>query len=267
MEITDNNLLSLYDHDQRIAMIYPEARKETFPPDLPPGMAPTLVRFIRPAPGMNMILYSRIDEANLDAVIAEQVGYFRPMGQPFEWIVYDQDTPAGLKERLAAHGFQCAEPEPVLVLDLQQAPPLLLQPVTCDVRQVSGPEGLEDVIKVMEQVYGGNFGWIRQRLGLHLQLPGYLSVYIAYEDGQPACAGWIYFLPHSHFAGLWGGSTVVAHRRKGLYTAVLAARVQEAVRRGTRYLTINASDMSEPIVRKHGFRLLAMEHAYQYIQP
>jgi len=206
-----------------------------------------------------------VEEADLERVIAEQVAYFKPMPQPFEWIVYDHDTPASLKQRLEAHGFETDGPEPVLLLDLHQAPPPLLQPVSQDVRLLSHPDQLEDVIQVMERVYGGNFGWIRQRLGDHLKLPGYLSVYIAYADEQPACAGWIYFHPRSHFAGLWGGSTVAEQRRKGLYTAVLALRVQEAIRRGYRYLTINASDMSQPIVSKHGFHLLATEWSYRYI--
>jgi GNAT superfamily N-acetyltransferase len=262
--VSDRETLLLYDLEQRIAIEHPGARKETLPAS-PLWALPAFVRFIRPAPGMNMILYSRVDEAHLDQAIDEQVAYFQPLGQPFEWIVYEHDSPPGLKARLEAHGFQCDEPEPLLVLDLHQAPPALLEPVTHDVRRITQQEGLEDVVQVMQQVYGSDFGWIRQRLGSHLKLPEYLSVYIAYAGGHPACAGWIYFHPRSHFAGLWGGSTVAEHRRKGLYTALLALRVQEAIRRGYRYLTINASEMSRPIVSKYGFALLAYEYAYRYV--
>jgi G:T-mismatch repair DNA endonuclease (very short patch repair protein) len=42
---------------------------------------------------------------------------------------------------------------------------------------------------------------------------------------------------------------------------VLAVRAQEARRRGYRYLTIDASPMSRPIVAKHGFQLLTFAHA------
>lgn len=258
------DILSLYDQDQRITIEYPEACKETLPAPSPYPQ-PMLVRFIRPAPGMNMILYSRVDETRLDQVIAEQVAYFRPMGQPFEWIVYDHDSPPSLKARLEAYGFQCDGPEPLMVLDLRQAPPALLAPVSYDVRSITQQEELEDLVQVMQQVYGGDFGWIRRRLGSHLKLPEFLSVYIVYVGGRPACAGWIYFHPRSHFAGLWGGSTVAEHRRKGLYTALLALRVKEAIRRGYRYLTINASEMSRPIVSKYGFELLANEYSYRYV--
>ena len=255
-------LLNLYDQHQRVNIEYPGARKEVLP---------GIVRFVRPAPGMNFIAYSRLDPALADAAIQAQVDYFRPMGQPFEWIVYEHDSPPDLLDRLAAHGFEISETEPILTLSLREVPPALLAPVSADVRRITTRAGLEDVITVMERVYGGNFGWIRQRLGDHLEIPGYLSVYAAYVDEQPACAGWIYYHPRDYqgssarlFAGLWGGSTVEEQRGKGLYTAILTRRVQEAIQRDYHYLYINASSMSEPIVRKHGFQLLARMRACEW---
>ncbi|MCC6192435.1 MAG: hypothetical protein IT318_25685 [Anaerolineales bacterium] len=47
-----------------------------------------------------------------------------------------------------------------------------------------------------------------------------------------------------------------AQSGRGRYTALLAARAQEARRRGVRYLTIDASPMSRPIVARHGFTYL-----------
>ena len=92
--------------------------------------------------------------------------------------------------------------------------------------------------------------------------PGYLSVYVAYVDGQPACAGWISFHANGRFADLWGGATVAEHREMGLYTAVLAKRTEEAVACGYRFLTTDASPMSRPILAKHGvpddFKYLAV---------
>lgn len=199
-------LLALYDKEQRIEIEYPDMRKEVLP---------HVIRFVREAPGMNFILYSRLDETNVDAVIQEQIAYFSPMDQPFEWKVYDHDTPPDLKDRLEAYGFEPEEPDALMVLDLQHAPPALLEPITADVRPVTGRGQLADVIRIEEQVWGGNFDWINRRLGDHLEIPGYLSIYVAYAEGQPACSGWIYFHENSHFASLWGGSTVPDYRRRG----------------------------------------------------
>ena len=118
--------------------------------------------------------------------------------------------------------------------------------------------------QVLEQVWGGNFGWVHQRLGAHLAVPDYLSIFTAYIDGQPGCAGWIYDPMGSEFASLWGGSTITAMRNKGLYTAILAARMQEARRRGIRYLVTDAGPMSQPVLAYHGFFRLTATRQCDY---
>lgn len=248
-------LLALYDKQLRIEIEYPDVRKEIFP---------HLVRFIKPAPGMNFISYSRLEEMDLAAAIQEQIAYFAPMPQPFSWHVYDHDTPPELKDHLVAQGFAPDDdPDAVMVLDTQAAP-ALLQSVTVDVRRITQHEQLDDVVRVEEQVWGGDFSWLKQRLAAHLKIPDYLSVYVAYVDEQPACSGWLYFHPHSQFAGLFGGATLPAYRQHGLYTTVLAVRVQEAIRRGYRFLATGASPMSQPILARNGFRLLTYLHAYEW---
>jgi GNAT superfamily N-acetyltransferase len=248
-------ILARFDRQQRQGLEIPGTVREVVGP---------VVRILRPAPGMNFIPYSRLTAENADAVIAEQVAYLRALGQPFEWQVYEHDPPPDLLRRLAAQGFEEGDWEPLLVLDVEAAPEALLKPVTADVRRLTRRAELEEVIRVEEQVWGGDFGWMRQRMGAHLERPGYLSVYAAYVGGDPASVGWTYFHLASEFAGLFGGSTVRAQRGRGLYTALLAARVQEARRRGVRFLLIEPTAMSEPIVRKYGFRLLARSKACEW---
>lgn len=247
-------MLALFDREQRIEIEFPDMEKETLP---------HVVRFVRPAPGMSFVLYSRLDDDNVDAAIQEQIAYFSAKKQPFEWKVYAHDTPPDLKERLAIHGFEVEDTDAIMVLDLREAPPSLLEPVTADVRPITADQ-LDDAISVEEEVWGGNFEWMRERMGNHLAVPGYLSMHVAYVEGIPACAGWIYFQPNSHFASLWGGSTVPAYRKRGLYTAVLAARVQEAIDRGYHFVTIDASPMSRPILVRHGFRQVTEAYACEF---
>jgi hypothetical protein len=253
MELQD--ILALYDRQQRIEIEFPGMQKE---------ITPHVVRFVRPGSGMNFVLYSWLDDVDVEAVIREQVAFFRQWDQPFSWKVFDHDQPKNLGERLIQNGFVRQERDDIMILDLRNVQAALLEPVSADIHKIVRREQIQDVIHVEEQVWGRNFAWITERMGAHLELPGYLSVYVAYVAGDPACTGWTYFYEDSLFAGLWGGSTIAAYRGQGLYNAILAVRVQEAMQRGYRFLTIDAGPMSRPIVSKRGFRLLAYAHDYEW---
>jgi len=272
-------ILALYDAEQRINIEYPDTGKER---------RPHVIRYVSETGGLHYILYSRLAGANVEAVIAEEQAYFGPLGE-VEWKVYAHDQPADLRERLVARGFEAEEPESIMVLDLEETPQweaahrgkdedglretapgsgadqgVSALPGGVKVRRLERASQLEDVRQIEEAVWEEDFGRLTEHLANDLAVPGYLSVYAAYMDGQPACAGWIYFHANGQFADLWGGSTVPEHRGLGLYTAVLAKRVQEATARGYRFLTIDASPMSRPIVVRHGFRLLTMAWACKW---
>jgi hypothetical protein len=249
----------MYDREQRIEIVYPDHRKETLP---------HVVRFVRTVEtGRGFIPYTWLNGANPADVVREQVDYFQRLGIPFEWKVCEHDSAPGLKVALMEHGFEPDldpdDPGAVLVLDLQAVPATLAAPAR-EVQRITQPEQLTDVIRVMEQVWGGSFAWIQPRLGTHLAIPGYLDVYTSLENDEPVCAGWTYYPSSSHFASLYGGSTVSQYRRRGHYTALLAARVQEAVRRGRRYMLIYAGLESRPVVEKHGFHLLTYSCVYEW---
>ena len=245
-----------YDRHVRIDQEIPGVRK---------SVTQDVVRFVRPTPGMNFISYAWLDESTADKVILKQVDYFLKFDQPFTWQVMEYDWPSDLRQRLIQHGFAGDDdPSAVMLLDLEHCPPELLQPTSLDIRRVTTADGLDDVVKIEEQVLGGSFSWLKQRLGAHLQIPDYLSVYVAYVDGQPASTAWTYFLPHNPFAGLFGGTTLPEQRKKGLYTALLARRVQEAAQRERRFLSVGCSPDSRPIVARHGFKYIGYQYDFEY---
>jgi GNAT superfamily N-acetyltransferase len=250
-----NNLLVQYDKDLRLRIMYPEARKE---------ITGDVVRIIRQAPGMNMVAFTFANERNLHRVIHNELEYFLPLQQPFTWKVYDHDLLPSLRDELVSHGFAVDDdPADVMLLDVRKVPASLSQPVSTDIRRIDTVEGLKDVIHVLDQVWGGHNTWVNDRLGAHLQIPGYLSVYAAYVAEQPVSIAWTYF-PHGQFATLFAGSTIEAYRGQGLYSSLLATRVQEIRERGYRYAIVEAGAMSKPIVAKHGFQHLTTVHDYQW---
>jgi hypothetical protein len=248
-----SQLIAIYDQDQRKEVEFLQTRRD---------VTPTVVRHVDTSgKGEGVITYSDLNEANAEDVIREQVSYFEGIGQDFEWKLYDYDQPSDLKERLAAHGFLLEEEEAIMVLDLKDAPELLWQPVRHTVRRITDPAKLSDVLTVEGQVWEEDFSWLGHFLGDALRLyPEQMSVYVAYIDEQPASAAWSFFPKHSQFASLWGGSTVSGFRKQGLYTALLAVRAQEAQERQVRYLTVDASPMSRPILEKFGFEQIAYSY-------
>ena len=249
-----NNLLIQYDKDLRLRIMYPEARRE---------INGDVVRFIRQAPGMNFVSFTFANEGQLHQVIHQEMDYFIPFNQPFTWKVYDHDLLPSLKDRLLDHSFVEEEPADVMVLDLEQAPAHLWQPVKTDIRRITAPEGLKDVIYVLNTVYGNDNSWVNKRLGMHMKIPGYLSVYVGYVNDQPASVAWTYF-PQGHFATLFAGSTIEPYRKQGLYTGLLATRLQEIRQRGYSFAAVEAGPMSRPIVAKHGFQQLTTVWDYEW---
>ena len=249
-------LLVQYDKDLRLRIQYPEARKE---------ITKDVVRIIRRSPGMNAVAFTFANESKLHDVIHREMDYFAPLKQPFTWKVYDHDMLPSLDEQLSDHGFvPDDEAADVMVLDVENAAPYLFEPARLDIRCIGDVAGLKDVISVLDQVWGGHNAWVNERLGLHLSVPGYLSVYVAYVEDQPASVAWTYF-PGGHFATLFAGSTIPPYRKQGLYTALLSTRLKEIRERGYPYAVVETGPMSQPIVAKHGFQHLTTVHDFEWV--
>ncbi|MFD0596096.1 GNAT family N-acetyltransferase [Catellatospora coxensis] len=92
-------------------------------------------------------------------------------------------------------------------------------------------------------------------LGLEKELaadPRVLTVVVAEAGGEVVCAGWIRYEKGTEFAGLWGGSTLEQWRGRGIYKAMVAHRAIRAVERGFKYLQVDASADSRPILERLG---------------
>jgi GNAT superfamily N-acetyltransferase len=61
---------------------------------------------------------------------------------------------------------------------------------------------------------------------------------------------------------MWGGGTLPAWRGRGIYRALVAYRAGLAAARGYRYLQVDASPDSRPILERLGFVRLARTTPY-----
>jgi GNAT superfamily N-acetyltransferase len=213
----------------------------------------------------NGILASRLDEASADAAIARQVAFFREQGRAFEWKLFDYDRPADLAKRLAAAGFVAAEPETLVVCEVgadtryREPPPGIL------IEKIDDPAGFGVIEEVNGAVYGDpdHARWLAATVASEKRAdPDALSLYAAFADGEPVSVAWMRHRRGEAFGTLWGGSTLEAWRGRGLYQALVASRVAEARSRGCRWLTVDCSPMSLPILVRCGFEALAITRPY-----
>jgi GNAT superfamily N-acetyltransferase len=76
------------------------------------------------------------------------------------------------------------------------------------------------------------------------------------------CAAWLVLREGEGFAGLWGGSTLAEWRGRGIYRAMVAQRAQLAVQRGVKYLQVDASEDSRPILQRLGLHAVTTTTPY-----
>jgi GNAT superfamily N-acetyltransferase len=249
-----NEILALYDEHER--------RQASFPRFLRQKGEHT-VRLVSEDGGTGVVIFSALDAGNADAAIEAEKEYFLRLGVGFEWKLFSHDSPIDLKERLKRHGFSIGEDEAVMALDLSDLPKELETPPAIDIRRVEDASGFEDFIALNRRLWPEDEGledWLAEIRKTVLEEPSRVGVYVAYADGKPVCSARIDLPPASPFASLWGGATLPEYRKRGIYTAVLAIRAREAIARGYRFLTIDASPMSRPIVAKLGFKLLSISN-------
>ncbi|MET8327363.1 GNAT family N-acetyltransferase [Streptomyces sp. NPDC005181] len=211
------------------------------------------------------IVFSRLSLEDADDVIREEMALARDGGYTLEWKLYGHDVPSGLDERLLAAGFEADDTEQVLVLPVNEATLETFKAPGYDVRRIHDEAGLADYAEIAREIGRKNPEEEKKQLAaVLLEAPDSMSVHIAYVEGEPVACGRIYFKEGSGYAELAGGRTKTTHRKRGLFTAVVGARLTEAHERGRALVFTDALPTSEPILRKRGFRVVTSTQPFVY---
>lgn len=217
-----------------------------------------VVRAVAALDGWNGVTWSDLGAANADAVIADQISRFRQLGRGWEWKHYSYDQPADLPARLTAAGLVAGAPETVLVAELDLLDLDTGVPAGVELVQVTDAAGAAAMVQVHDQVFGGDHARIgRAVLAGLAQDPPTVAAVLAMADGVPVSSGRLEFAYGTDFASIWGGGTVPTWRRQGIFRALVAFRARLAAEAGFRYLQVDATPDSRPILRRFGFIELA----------
>lgn len=230
----------------------------------------TFDEFVRYTPLENemdgIIMFNNFSAENIETIINEQINYFKNLKFGFEWKVYDFDEPDNLAEALLAKGFKAEDKEAFMVYPLNNE-------VKIDdnenfiVKKINDAAGIKDILVVQEKVWNKNFDWLYDQLAASLDGSGNKqSLYCAYNnDGIPVASGWIEYPEASSFAELHGGSVLNEYRGTGIYSALFNIRVNEAINNGYKFLSVDASPDSKPILLKKGFRFICNTTPYKIL--
>ena len=259
-------LLAAYDEQIRARVPDPLPSGTTVERDGP------ILRFHNVA-GRGWALYrdlGGLDGAELDDLIARQVRAFAEQGSRFEWKLHGHDLPPDLPERLLAAGFVPEPAETVVIAAIADLPQVPRLPEGVSLREVTTRADFERIAGLEQAVWGDEDQetWLVDMLeSEHAADPDALTVVVAEADATVVCAAWIRFEQGTEFATLWGGATLPEWRRQGIYRALVAYRTGLAARRGFRYLEVDASDDSRPILERLGFVPVTTTTPYVWTPP
>lgn len=194
-------------------------------------------------PGLNVAQRFRFRGEELDEVRAEVHEHVRARGRTAcSWEVGSSATPTDLVERLLALGLE-EDDEPLRVgMALTVAPPEVPE---VEVRRAESLDERRLAARIGATVFGTPY--------VEPAPPDSGTVlYLAYVDGQAAARATGSFSEHG--VTLSGGAVLQEARGRGAYRALVRARWDDAVARGTPLAVTDAGSQSRPILARLGFR-------------
>lgn len=206
--------------------------------------------------------YTRPTETVLAEVLARAAGF----GLPQAFVCVKLSAPEDLDKALLGTGAELVDTADVLAMPLPadvEAPDL----PGLELRWLTTLEVARDANTVGVTVFGGTKATDDELTG---RAAGYRATFeagtggavVAYLDGAPAGMSGLEIA--DGVARLGGGGVLEAHRGRGVYRALVAARLTYAVEHGaTMVFTQGRVTTSSPILRRLGFTSYGQERVYR----
>ncbi|MFZ5817920.1 MAG: GNAT family N-acetyltransferase [Bacillota bacterium] len=210
-----------------------------------------------PYPRFNHVSRIRVEEEQVEELIAAARAFFREQGIPTSTLMTTPATrPSDLGVRLYRMGFM-TEANPVMIwsglpLPAEDRVGLRVERVPRKdaalywemLRQVFFPGASTEML-------------IAGRRGVDISFEIGAINYIAYLGGRPAGAGTLFI--HGQMAGIYNMCTLPRFQRNGVATAVLRACLADAQAAGCAHVGLTPTPMGRPLYERLGFREIYQE--------
>ena len=207
-------------------------------------------------PSWNVAQRLRLTPENVDATVDEVRALLRERGRTAcTWEVGSSATPSDLVERLRVRGAVDDRDPFAVGMVLTESPP---SPEGIEARPVRTFEEFRAAQRVAEEAFGGGVEADDEQLRTRYEdnlATGRSKTFVALVDGEVVASASSTYLDGA--VTLNGGAVLPSARGRGAYRALVAARWDDAVQRGTPALVTQAGAMSRPILERLGFRTVA----------
>ncbi len=224
--------------------------RRAFPrlPDLQVIERPGWLQIVTPSlktGGLNEVIYSLLEERDADATIDTAIATYRERGLKFRWNAGPGSGPPNLADRLESRGLARNWGRGMARSTVAFRGHPLGSIVEVDDKTVDA------YTHVMAAGWDADFDAL---LALHrfVLAEARQRLFLAYCAGVPAAAA--SYVPFERSAFLMGGVVLPSFRGRGLYRALVQARLSHAHARGIALATSHArEETSAPILEKLGF--------------
>jgi GNAT superfamily N-acetyltransferase len=215
-----------------------------------------------PAPGPNSVSWVTCSPSDLAGLVEEVHSIVRPRRLPLMWVLGPDSRPRDLGVRLAEFGINPSARDPEVAVMVRSAAAVL------EDRRVEGLE-IRDALadsttfqlaaQVATEVFEARPSAADpeslarlERRRLSARADRSRRHLLALVDGEPAASGGLTLFPPVA-ATLNGGSVRPKFRGRGVYRALVAARLEMARKAEVEGLTVWGGEMSGPILSRLGF--------------
>ena len=228
------------------------------------------VRYTTSTGSQRYIMWHDFPAAHAPSVVDEELRAVQGQAGVLMWKLYGHDVARSeLRESLLARGFSDNDHCTLMatpVAALLAALPANRAANTLTVRQLLTPEDLDAYQNIWDDVWpdAPNARYVndyKARIAQNDPRALFFAGFAA--DGNPVTSGYMFHYPGDPYALLCGGTTKTAWRRQHAYTSMLAVRAKAAAARDAKYLAVEASPESQPILARLGFMPLSTLTFYE----